>query len=242
MSEEYIEMGEMEEATPASDEFSEDTNYDTVEETGEEAGTEIEEQPQERTVPFEVMESIREQLKDQRAQNQQLLQLVLSGKQQQQQQPEQSQGIDIADDEMITGAQLKAILQQQTQMSQQEIRQFQEQQRQVYIDEQKAAYQQKYPDYNDVLVTVQTEAQKDPAIAELIMRSKNPVDAAYKYGKLLRGEALTETATAKKKVSVENKITQNLNKAKTLNSAKTAPKTGDDDFDALYNKIKGSRW
>lgn len=240
MSDDYIEMGEMEEATPASDEFSEDTNYDPVEETGEEAVPEIEGQPQAKTVPFEVMESIREQLKEQRAQNQQLLQLVLSGKQQQEQ-PEQSQGIDIADDEMITGAQLKAILQQQTQMSQQEIRQFQEQQRQIYIDEQKAAYQQKYPDYNDVLVTVHTEAQKDPVIAELIMRAKNPVDAAYKYGKLLRGEALTETTTAKGKVSVENKITQNLNKAKTLNSAKTAPKA-EDDFDALYSKIKGSRW
>jgi hypothetical protein len=241
MSEEYnIEMGEMDEATPASDEFSEGNDF--VEETESEEIPEIEQQP--RTVPLEVVESIKDQMREVKEHNQQLLQLILSNRQQQPepQQQQQQSGFDIPDDDIITGAQLKAILQQQTQTSQQEIRQFQEQQRQVFIDEQKAAYQQKYPDYNDVLATAQAEAQKDPAIAELIMRSKNPVDVAYKYGKLLRGEALTETNTAKGKVSVENKIVQNLNKAKTLNQAKGTVPAGEDDFDAMYNKIKGSRW
>jgi len=238
MSEEFIqETGDYEEATPATDEGI-DNDFDQA----------ISEEPEvnstdgSRLVPLDVVESIKEQLKEERARNSQMLQLILNKQQepQQQQRQQQQDGFDISDDELITGAQLKAILQQQTQTSQAEIRQFQEQQRQVFIDEQKASYQQKYADYNDVLETVQSEAQKDPAIAELIMRSKNPVDAAYKYGKLLRGEALTETTTAKSKVSAENKIVQNLNKARTLNDTKGKQvKTEEDDFDALYSKIKG---
>lgn len=240
MSEEFIqETGEFVEATPAADE-SIDNEFDQAiaedDPVIERAGSKM--------VPLDVVETMREQLKEQREQNQRMLQLILNNQNPQPQQPQQQQqqGFDIDDGEIITGAQLKAILQQQAQMSQQEIRQFQAEQKQAFIDEQKAAYQQLYPDYNDVLASVQMEAQKDPAIAELIMRSKNPVDAAYKYGKLIRGEPLNTTTTAKSKVSVENKIVQNLNKAKTLNEAKgaTAAMT-DDDFDALYSKIKGYR-
>lgn len=240
MSEEFIqETGDFEEATPAADEGI-DNEFDQA--IAEEE-PEVESTEGARLVPLDVVESIKEQLKEERARNSQMLQLILSKQQEPQQQKQQEQqGFDIDDSELITGAQLKAILQQQTQTSQQEIQRMQEQQRQVYVDEQKAVYQQKYPDYNDVLSTVQSEAQKDPAIAELIMRAKNPVDAAYKYGKLLRGESLTETTTAKGKVSAENKIVQNLNKAKTLNDAKGTPAKEEDDFDALYAKIKGSRW
>lgn len=237
MSEEFInETGEFEEATPATDEGIEN-EFDQA--TSEE--TEVNDVNDSRTVPLNVVESIKEQLKEERARNSQMLQLILSRQEPQQQQQQQQSVFDIPDDELITGTQFKAIMQQQQQASQNEFRQFQEQQRQILIDEQKTLYLQKYPDYNDVLGTVQQAAQKDPAIAELIMRSKNPVDIAYKYGKLLRGETLTETTTAKSKVSAENKIVQNLNKAKTLNETKGVQQ-GEDDFDALYAKIKGSRW
>jgi len=241
MSEEYIEMGEIEEATPAPDETTDD--FSSEYETETEAPEEVEPlQETSKTVPLQVVESMREQMQEIREHNQQLLQLILSNKQQSGQQEQQQEDNGLVDDELITGAQLKALLEQQTQMSQQQFNQIQEQQRQVFVDEQKAIYMEKYPDYNDVVATVQAEAQKDPALAEIIMRAKNPVDAIYKYGKLIKGESLTETNTAKGKVSVENKIVQNLNKAKTLNNTKGAPISQEDDFETMYKKIKGNRW
>jgi len=206
----------------------------------EEVQSDIPDAPQGKFVPLEVVESMREQARDLRQQNEQLLQLMLSN-QRQQQQPEQQQEeqFPFADDEFLTGAQLKAILAQQNEQLQAHTQQQQEEQKQAYIAEQKQIFTKQYPDYNDVLKTAQDAAQSNPAIAEIIMNSKNPVEMAYQYGKLLRGESLGEVKTVKEKVSQEKKIQANLNQPKTLSNVKGTVTKADDDFDSLYKKIKG---
>ncbi|PKL19560.1 MAG: hypothetical protein CVV49_00555 [Spirochaetae bacterium HGW-Spirochaetae-5] len=236
--------GEQDQATPAFDNQT-DSSFDKGMETDIDSGevqSDISDAPQGKYVPLEVVESMKEQTRELKEQNQQLLQLILSNRQQQERPEQQTQEeqFQIADDEFLTGAQLKAILAQQQQSLNRQNEAYQAEQRQAFINEQKQAYINQHPDYNDVLNTVNAEALKDPAIADIIMRSKNPVETAYRYGKLLRGESFAEVNSVKKKVNMENKINQNLNQAKTLSNIKTkSPGNGDDDFDALYRKIKG---
>lgn len=205
----------------------------------QEVQSDIQDAREGKYVPLDVVESMREETRELKEQNQQLLQLILANRQQQ---PDSQQTKDpelsFADDELITGAQLKSILSQYGENFQKSFQQMQDDQRQNFITEQKQSYMNQYPDYNDVVGTVMLEARKDPAIAEILMRSPNPVAATYRYGKLLRGESISEVTTVKNKVNLENKINKNLNQAKTLSNSKTVTtKGGEDDFDTLYKKI-----
>jgi len=204
----------------------------------EEVQSDISDAPQGNLVPREVVESMREQIRESRDREQQLLQLILAGKQpgQEQSQQKQEDQFPFADDEFLTGAQLKAILAQQDQHRQAQSQAQQDQQRQAYIAEQKETYIKQYPDYNEVLKTVQDAAQSNPAMAEIIMHSKNPVEMAYQYGKILRGESLGEVKTVKEKVSQEKKIQANLNQPRTLSNVKGTALSGVEDLspEAVY--------
>ncbi len=241
MPDEYQETVEDEQATTAIDEEGSSVD-EGIEQSidNEEIQSDIPDAPQGKYVPLEVVESMREQARELKAHNEQLLQLMLSNQRQPQEEQKKEEQFQFADDDFLTGAQLKAVLAQQQERSNQQQQAIQDQQREAYIAEQKQSYMAQYPDYNDVIGAVNAEAQKDPAMAEIIMRTKNPVETAYRYGKLLRGESIGEVKSVKEKVSQENKIKQNLAQARTLSTVKgTAVKTEEDDFDALYNKIKG---
>ncbi len=232
--------GEELQATPAFDEPLDSSESEGMgnDIDGQEVQGDIQDARDGKFVPLEVVESMREQTRELKEQNNQLLQLILSGRQQQPSEQKKEPELQFADDELITGAQLKSILTQYGENFQNSFQQIQEGQRQNYIAEQKESYMKQYPDYNDVVGTVMLEAQKDPAIAEILMRSPNPVAATYRYGKLLRGESMSEVATVKTKVNMENKINKNLNQPKTLSNTKTvSTKGGDEDFDSLYKKI-----
>lgn len=246
MSEEIIQQtGEVTEATPAIEEsteqFNESAEQQNIESTEQQPQAE---EVQQKLVPLEVVESMREQMREIREQNQQYLQLILSNNQLagQQQQQQQEEPFPFADDEFLTGAQLKAALLQQKQQFEQQQAQTQTQQRQSFITEQETKYRAQFPDYDDVVNNVIREAQTDPALKEMIMnKAKDPVDFAYKYGKLLRGESLKETATVKNKVNMENKIQKNLNQPKTLSNVsggRTAVKDGLDP-EAIFRQRLG---
>lgn len=234
MSDEYQESVEEVQPTTGIDEVTSSENEGIDQSIDqEEVQSDIQDAPQGKLVPLEVVESMREQARELKEHNQQLLQLMLASQRQQQQpqeQQRQEEQFQIADDEFLTGAQLKAILaQQQQQIEQQQSRQS-AQQRETFIAEQKKTYIDQYPDYSDVIAAVQEAANTDPAIAEIIMRSKNPVEMAYKYGKVLKGESIGEVKTVKNKVSQENKIQQNLNTAKTLSTVKGTAISGNETF------------
>jgi hypothetical protein len=223
MSDDY-QSETVEEVQPTTG-FDEETSNEEVSDANmesEEVQSDIPDAPNGKFVPLEVVESMREQARELKQHNEQLLQLMLSN-QRQQQQPEQQQRqeeLSFADDEFLTGGQLRAILAQQEQRSQQTFQQQQQTQRNAYIAEQKEVFISQYPDYNDVIGAVNAEAQKDPAIAEILMRGKNPVESAYRYGKLLRGESMGEVKSVQQKVSQEKKIQANLNQPRTLSNVK----------------------
>ena len=245
MSEEIVQQtGEVTEATPAIEESTEQFNEGAEQQNIESAEQQTQAEESQKLVPLEVVESMREQMREIREQNQQYLQLILSNNRlaEQQQQQTQEEPFPFADDEFLTGAQLKAVLEQQRQQFMQQQQQTQLQQRQSFITDQETKYRAQFPDYDDVVNNVIREAQTDPALKEMIMnKAKDPVDFAYKYGKLLRGESLKETATVKTKVNMENKIQKNLNQPKTLSNINGGRSAVKDELDpeAIFRQRLG---
>lgn len=237
-------MGEFIEATPASESEQQiDTTEQVdgnVEDTQATEQGDIQDSNQvEKTVPVDVVESIRQEMKAVKEERDRILNLVLEGKHLPQQQvqpvaePDPFAGID-RDDFITVGGAMDLWEKKQAQIN---ARAAQEahQVKVTKLGETEASFRQTNPDYDEVVKVLPKDIQI--SLFKTYPDTTELVNVAYKIGKALKGESVPSTAsTVAAKVDVENKINQNLNKPKTLSQAKGAS-TNSDDLDKYVDEI-----
>jgi hypothetical protein len=224
-------FSELEMGVSESDSGSESTEQvlDTTPETGVDGNVEdtqtteqsnIPDAPQEmRTVPVDVVESMRREMQEIKAERDRMLALIIEGKQPQRQpEPEADPYAGIDPESFLTAGQMMDYLKkQQEQVNNRAARESQVAREQKLVSHE-TSFRESNPDYDDTIKALPVNV-----IQSLYQTYQDPaelVNVAYKMAKALKGEAPSNTSTVKAKVDVENKINKNLNQPKTLSQAK----------------------
>lgn len=181
---------------------------------------------EEKTVPVDVVEAIKQELKDAKDREHKLLNLVLQGQlnnQQQEKEPEPEVDIfnGIEDDTVLFGADVKRILNQFKESINADRAKETQSVREQQILQHEQSFREINVDYDDVIKVLPKNI-----VQSLYSTYNDPaefINIAYKVGKALTGRSPpnnSNQSTLKQKVDVENKINQNIQKPKSISQAK----------------------
>lgn len=218
------------EEVPVTPAMEEQTPAEEIAQEEEVTETTTDEQPESqaenvKTVPLEVVESMREQMKEIKEQNKLLQNLLLSQKQEQPQSKAEPDP-DIDPDTFLTYGQVKQLLEKKLG----EVNQTREQDRQATREERitsyEATFRESNPDYDEVVKAIPTYMVK--ALFDEISDPRTLVENAYKFAKALNGGTAAPKPQVKPKAEdVAGKIQQNQNKPKTITAVKGTSATSE---------------
>lgn len=142
---------------------------------GEAASHQGGDQQNQRMVPLEVVQSMRDELKEAKERARRAEYFAQQGQQQQQQQPQKSTDPldEMEDDDFLTAGQARKIIQRQQQQSEQVLREMQ--------------LRQQTPDYDDVIKNdLPKLVEQKPHLRDAILSSQDPYSLAYELGRAYR--------------------------------------------------------
>lgn len=143
---------------------------------GEAASHQGGDQQDQRMVPLEVVQSMRDELKDAKERARRAEYFAQQGQQQQQQQQSQKSTDpldEMEEDDFLTAGQARKIIQRQQQQSEQVLREMQ--------------LRQQTPDYDDVIKNdLPKLVEQKPHLRDAILSSQDPYSLAYELGRSYR--------------------------------------------------------